>query len=163
MVKKAMKNIIKIFAILAITQVITTQIQAQANKQHTASINVGPELFAPENFRETHKIGTYFDGKRIFENFTSPTANFFDPIFAIPVKLGARYYVGNFYFLGEAGAIIMTRYSNTTKAVFTAGIGDKINIGRRKLDISARQEIWLGKNREELNMAVLRVAYEFNF
>jgi hypothetical protein len=181
-----LKKIIIIFVILTITQITTTPIQAQANKQHSLSINFGPELFAPENFRETHKAGTglsvkteytfgkhasttfntgftYFDGKRIFENFTSPTANFYDPIFAIPIKLGARYYVGNFYFLGEAGAIIMTKYSNTTKAVFTAGIGDKINIGRRKLDISARQEIWLGKNREELNMAVLRVAYEFNF
>jgi hypothetical protein len=166
--------------------VITLELKAQANKQHSLSINFGPEIFAPENFWGTHKVGagislkteytfgkhasttfntglTYFDGKQQFENFTSPAPKFYESIVAIPLKLGARYYVGNFYFLGEAGAIIMTKYSNTTKAVFSAGIGDKINIGRKKLDISARQEIWLGKDREEYNMAVLRIAYEINF
>ncbi len=180
--KKVLINIsFVVFSLLTIQQV-----QAQANKQHTLSINFGPELFAPENFWGTHKVGiglsvkteytfgkhasatfntgfTHFDGKRQFEDFTSPSPSFYNSIFAIPVKAGARYYVGNFYFLGEAGAIIMTNYSNGTKAVFSAGIGDKINIGRKKLDISARQEIWLGKNREQYNVAVLRVAYELTF
>jgi hypothetical protein len=162
------------------------QTNAQANKKHSLSINLGPEVFRPENFWDTHKVGagislkteytfgkhasatfntgfTYFDGRRQFEDFTSPAVKFYEPIVAIPLKAGARYYVGNFYLLGEAGAIVMTKYSNTTKAVFSVGIGDKIKIGRNKLDISARQEIWLGKDREEYNMAVLRVAYELNF
>jgi hypothetical protein len=181
-----MKKIIIYSLSLLFLQTVTLQTKGQANEKHTLSINFGPELFAPENFWDTHKVGaglsikteytfgkhasttfntglTYFDGKQVFENFTSPLPEFYKPIVAIPLKLGARYYVGNFYFLGEAGAIIMTKYSNSTKAVFSAGIGDKISIGRRKLDISARQEIWLGKNKEELNMAVLRVAYEINF
>jgi hypothetical protein len=181
-----MKKILIIIVLVIGSQITTLQLKAQANKQHTLSMNFGPELFAPENFWATHKVGvglsikteytfgkhasttfntgfTYFDGKKIFEDFTSPLPKYYDYIFAIPIKAGARYYVGNFYFLGEAGAIIMTNYSNTTKAVFSAGIGDKINIGRKKLDISARQEIWLGKNKEEYNMAVLRIAYEINF
>jgi hypothetical protein len=181
-----MKKILKIIALVVLVQITTPQLKAQANKQHSFSVNFGPELFAPENFWGTHKVGTglsvkteytfgkhasttfntgftYFAGKRTFEDFTSPLPQYYNPIVAIPLKAGARYYVGNFYFLGEAGAIIMTNYSNTTKAVFSAGIGDKIKIGRKKLDISARQEIWLGKNREEYNMAVLRIAYEINF
>jgi hypothetical protein len=181
-----MKKILLIFATFTIAQITNSPIQAQANKQHTLSINFGPELFAPENFSPTHKVGvgfsvkteytfgkhasatfntgfTYFDGKQVFENFTSPLPEFYKPIVAIPFKAGARYYVGNFYFLGEAGAIVMTNFSNSTKAMFSAGIGDKIKVGRKKLDISARQEIWLGKNREQFNMAVLRVAYELTF
>jgi hypothetical protein len=181
-----MKKLLIVIVITSLAQFKTVKLLAQANKQHTLSMNFGPELFAPENFWDTHKVGgglsikteytfgkhasttfntgiTYFDGKRTFEDFTSPLPKYYDAIVAIPIKAGARYYVGNFYFLGEAGAIIMTNYSNTTKAVFSAGIGDKINIGRKKLDISARQEIWLGKNREEYNMAVLRIAYEINF
>ncbi len=181
-----MKKIIIYSLSLLLLQTVTLQTKGQANEKHTLSINFGPEVFAPENFWETHKVGggisfkteytfgkhasttfntglTYFDGKRRFEDFTSPLPKYYESIVAIPLKAGARYYVGNFYFLGEAGAIIMTKYSNSTKAVFSAGIGDKINIGRKKLDISARQEIWLGKNREEYNMAVLRIAYEINF
>jgi hypothetical protein len=181
-----MKKLFVIFFITAIACNNPLTILAQANKQHTLSMNFGPELFAPENFWGTHRVGfgfsvkteytfgkhasatfntgfTHFAGKRQFEDFTSPAPTFYSPIVAIPLKAGARYYVGNFYFLGEAGAIIMTNYSNTTKAVFSAGIGDKINIGRKKLDISARQEIWLGKNREQYNVAALRIAYELTF
>ncbi len=180
-----MKKLLPILIITSLTFSKSLTLLGQANKQHTLSMNFGPELFAPENFWSTHKAGvglsikteytfgkhasttfntgiTYFDGKRQFEDFTSPVPKFYKPIIAIPLKAGARYYVGNFYFLGEAGAIVMTDYSNGTKAVFSAGIGDKIKIGRRKLDISARQEIWLGKNREQYNLAALRIAYEFN-
>ena len=181
-----MKQLLIIIVITPLSFFKTVNLQAQANKQHTISMNFGPELFAPENFWSTHKAGfglsikteytfgkhasatfntgfTHFEGKQQFEDFTSPSPSFYKSIFAIPLKAGARYYVGNFYFLGEAGAIIMTNYSNGTKAVFSAGIGDKINIGRKKLDISARQEIWLGKNREQYNLAALRIAYELNF
>ncbi len=162
---------------------LPTIMVAQANQKHTTSINFGPEFFAPENFRETHRVGgglsvkaeytfgkhasatfntglTYFAGKRQFEDFTSPIPKKYTPIIAIPLKAGGRYYIGNFYLLGEAGVIVMTNFSNTTKAVFSAGLGDKIKIGRKYIDISGRQEIWLGKNNEQYNMAVLRVAYE---
>ncbi len=157
--------------------------KAQANQKHTASLNFGPEVFAPENFRETHGVCigasikaeytfgkhasatfntglTYFKGKKQFEDFTSPLPQFYKPIVAIPLKVGARYYVGNFYLLGEAGAIVMTNFSNGTKAAFSVGLGDKIKISRKFLDISLREEIWLGNNKEQYNMAVLRVAYE---
>jgi hypothetical protein len=181
-----MIQLFKVYLLFLFVQFTSITLKAQANKQHSLSVNFGPELFAPEDFWDTHKVGagisvkteytfgkhasttfntglTYFEGKRKFEDFTSPQPEFYRPILAIPLKAGARYYVGNFYFLGEAGAIIMTDFSNTTKAIFSAGLGDKIKIGRKKLDVSARQEIWLGKNREQYNMAVLRVAYEITF
>ena len=181
-----MKNFLAIVTVLFITTLSTKQLTAQANKLHTASINFGPEVFVPENFSPTHKVGgglsfkteytfgkhasttfntgiTFMKGKRKFDNFTSPVDNFYKDIVAIPLKLGGRYYIGNFYFLGEVGAIVMTNYSSGTKAVFSAGLGDKINIGRQKFDVSARQEIWIGRNNEQYTMAVLRVAYELTF
>jgi hypothetical protein len=180
-----MKKIIMYSLLILLTQTITHKTKGQANKQHSLSINFGPELFAPENFWLTHTLGTgvslkgeytfgkhasttfntgfsYFGGKQRFDNPITGLKETYDPIVAIPIKLGGRYYLGNFYFLGETGAIIMANYSSGTKAIFSAGLGDKIKIGRNKLDISARQEIWLGSSREQYNMAVLRIAYELN-
>ncbi len=178
-----MKKLIHNTILIICLGLLPTIIRAQANQKHTTSINFGPEIFAPENFWDTHRVGggislkaeytfgkhasatfntglTHFAGKRQFEDFTSPEPKFYKPIVAIPLKAGARYYIGNFYVSGEAGIIVMTNFSNTTKAVFSAGLGDKIKIGRKYIDISGRQEIWLGKNNEQYNMAVLRVAYE---
>jgi hypothetical protein len=78
---------------------------------------------------------------------------------AIPAKLDARYYFGNFYLAGEGGVVFLQNYTNSTNAVLSLGLGDKIKIGQRRLDISARQEVWFTPARN-LNMAVVRVAYE---
>jgi hypothetical protein len=181
-----MKKLLICNLLLISTIIITLDAKGQANKQHSYSVNFGAEMFAPENFWETHQIGagisvkteytfgkhgsatfntglSYFGGKQQFDPLVSPVKELYKPIIAIPLKLGGRYYVGNFYFLGETGAIIMTTFDNSTKAIFSAGLGDKLKIGRNRLDISARQEIWLGKNRQQYNMAVLRVAYELTF
>lgn len=157
--------------------------RTQANNKHSLSVNFGPEMIAPERqFWETHRIGVggsvkgeytfgkhssftinsgilFFNGKRRPEDFTVTSPEFYENLVAIPVKFGSRYYVGNFYFLGEAGAMILSNYSDKTRLSFSAGIGDKIKIGAHKIDISLRQEIWLG-NREQLHMAGLRIAYE---
>lgn len=159
---------------------------AQANKQHTWSVNFGPELIAPERaFSETHRIGLggsikgeytfgkhssvtvntgllVFNGKRIPDDIVIGNTFKNDKLIAIPLKVGSRYYIGNFYFLGETGAIFLSDFSNKTRASFSAGVGDKIRIGRQKIDISLRQEIWLG-NKEQLNMAGLRIAYEIQW
>ena len=178
-----MKRNITYFIVTMILIVFTEQTFAQANKQHTWSINFGPELIAPERaFWETHKIGLggsikgeytfgkhssvtvntgllVFNGKRIADDILVGNTILTNKLIAFPIKVGSRYYLGNFYFLGEAGAIFLSGYSNKTRASFSAGLGDKIRIGRQKIDISLRQEIWLG-NREQLHMAGLRLAYE---
>ena len=181
-----MKNKIKILVIFCLLITFNKQTFAQANQKHSFSMNFGPEVFVPEtNFFSTHKAGfgfsvkteytfgkhasatfntgiTFLKGKQQFEDFTSPSPTFYKSITALPLKLGSRYYIGNFYFLGEAGIIVNLNNSLHTKVVFGAGIGDKIKIGYQKLDISLRQEIWVA-NRDQLNMAVLRIAYEITW
>jgi hypothetical protein len=155
---------------------------AQANKKESFSVNFGAELFSPEsNFRATHTTGfgpsikaeytfgkhlsatfntgfTYFKGKSVFETGSLMRTDY-KPLLAIPAKAGARYYLGNFYFLGEAGFVVLNRYLNSANAALSVGVGDKIRIGSNKLDISVRQETWFNTPKN-FNMAVLRVAYE---
>ena len=50
-----MKKLLIIIVMMILTQFKLTKLQAQANKQHKLSMNFGPELFAPENFWDTHK------------------------------------------------------------------------------------------------------------
>ncbi len=178
-----MKRTFSYFVFTFLLLLLFREGKAQANSKHSLSINFGPEMIAPERkFWETHKIGLggsfkgeytfgkhssvtfntgmlVFNGKRRPEDFTVTNPDFYNKLVAIPLKLGSRYYVGNFYFLGEAGAMFLNNYSNKTRTSFSAGIGDKIRIGKQKIDISLRQEIWLG-NGEQLNMAGLRIAYE---
>ncbi len=170
------------FLIICISLMPLGDLFAQANEKESFSVNFGAELFGPErNFRTTHRTGfgpsikaeytfgkhlsatfntgfSYFEGKSVFETGTLLRTDY-KPLLAIPAKAGVRYYLGNFYFLGEAGLVVLSRHLNSTNAVFSVGVGDKIKIGHKKLDISARQEIWLNTPRN-FNMAVLRVAYE---
>ncbi len=158
------------------------QIFAQANKPGSFSINFGPEITFPENdFRRTHHIGyggsfkaeytfgkhgsvtvnsgfSVFSGRTYFETVSSPPTDY-KTLMSIPVKAGARYYFGRFYFFGETGLIFLNKYANTTNTILSAGAGDKIKLGNNFLDISLRQETWL-KSSKKFNMAVLRVAYE---
>jgi hypothetical protein len=175
------KSVCKLL-IIGISLLPFTGLFAQANKKESFSMNFGVELFGPEsNFRSTHRTGfgptikaeytfgkhlsatfntgfTYFTGKSVFETGSLLRTDY-KPLLAIPAKAGVRYYLGNFYFLGEGGLVVLNRYTNSTNAALSVGVGDKIRIGRNKLDISARQEIWFNTPRN-FNMAVLRVAYE---
>jgi hypothetical protein len=181
MKKQILKTVIVTMLLLC-----SNKMYGQANKKHSFSINFGPEIFVPEkDFWATHKSGgglsikteytfgkhasatfntgiTFLKGKQKFEDFTSPSPTFYKSITALPLKLGTRYYIGNFYFLGETGIIANLNNSLPTKVVFGAGIGDKIKIGYQKLDVSLRQEMWTA-NREQLNMALLRIAYEITW
>jgi hypothetical protein len=155
---------------------------AQANKKESFSINFGPEIaFTESAFRTTHRAGyggsikaEYTFGKHVSATINSGVLFFqgrgyFEPLAiqpktyenltAIPLKAGLRYYIGNFYVAGEAGAVFLNKYANTTRPAVSMGIGDKIKIGQGNIDISLRQEFWFG-NPNNLNMAVLRVAYE---
>ncbi len=154
----------------------------QANKSKSLSINFGPEVSFPETaLRKTQNTGYggSFKAEYTFGKHASATINsgvsffkgrkYFDDVLlsqkeyqsltAIPLKAGLRYYVSNFYASGEAGMVFLSRYLNTSRPVVSLGIGDKIKIGQGKIDISLRQEFWLS-NPQNLNMAILRVAYE---
>jgi hypothetical protein len=173
---------IPLLLLIAFLSIAITQSSAQANKRESISVNFGLEALFPErDFRKTHRtgFGASIKGEYTFGKHISATANTgfsafngrdyvdtvlnmrqnYDPVLAIPLRLGGRYYLGSFYFLAETGLVFLNDYTNSTNAVFTVGLGDKIKIGHNKLDISARQETWVNSPRN-FNMAVLRVAYE---
>ncbi len=176
--KYAVSKIVLLVTLLLICQ----QGIAQANKKHSFSINFGPEAaFSESSFRTTHRNGyggsfkaeytfgkhisatvnsgiLVFEGRGYFENLVLQQKAYKN-LTAIPVKAGLRYYIGNFYAAGEAGAVFLNNYTNASRPAVSIGIGDKIKIGRSKIDISLRQEFWF-ENPKNLNMAVLRVAYE---
>ena len=176
--KYTLRKIVMLGALLVISQ----QGIAQANKKESFSLNFGPEVsFTESSFRTTHRAGyggslkaeytfgkhlsatvnsgiLIFQGRGYFENLVLQP-KVYKNLTAIPVKAGLRYYVGNFYAAGEAGAVFLNNFSNATRPAASIGIGDKIKIGQGKIDISLRQEFWFG-NPNNLNMAVLRVAYE---
>ncbi len=177
-----MKYAINKIILLATLVIICQQGIAQANKKESFSLNFGPEVaFTESAFRTTHRAGyggsikaeytfgkhvsatinsglLIFEGRGYFENLVLQSKAYKN-LTAIPVKAGFRYYVGDFYAAGEAGAVFLSNYTNATRPTVSIGLGDKIKIGQGKLDISLRQEFWLG-NPNNLNMAVLRVAYE---
>ena len=176
--KRKLCLLVVLFAVLQSAQ----QTFAQVNKRETFSINFGPEMaFREAAFRKTHNIGfgasikaeytfgkhgsatinsgfSVFSGKTYFESISLLPADY-KSLIAIPLKAGARYYMGTFYAAGEAGVVFLSKHINESRPAVSIGIGDKIKIGYGKIDISLRQEFWLG-NPENLNMAVLRVAYE---
>ena len=147
---------------------------AQANKIKSFSLNLGPEVsFIETNLRKTHRVGygASIKGEYTFGKHGSATINtglsYFEgksteSILAIPVKAGARYYLGNFYAAGEAGVVFLSKYFNETRPVFSIGMGDKFRVGAGKVDISLRQEFWVG-NPNTISVAVLRVGYELGW
>jgi hypothetical protein len=177
-----MKQVSKWILCAAGWLLMTLAASAQANKRESFSINFGPELTTPEsNFRTTHRTGLggsvkveYTFGKHWSATFNTGIdliagRRYIDPatllnvkykqLTAIPAKLGTRYYFGNFYLAGEGGLVFLQNFINSTNGVLTIGLGDKVKIGRHRIDLSARQEAWFISGRN-LNMAVLRVAYE---
>jgi hypothetical protein len=177
-----MKKITLLQLIVFLSIAAAQQSFAQANKRESFSLNAGPEVLFPErDFRKTNNtgFGASIKGEYTFGKHASATINTgfsaftgkayldtvsgmqqdYKSILAVPVRVGARYYLGNFYFLGETGMVFLNENGNSTNALFTIGAGDKIKIGYNKLDISVRQETWISKPRN-FNMAVLRIAYE---
>ena len=73
-----MKKYITYFIVTIILLVFSKYTFAQANKQHTWSVNFGPEIIAPERkFWETHKIGLggSVKGEYTFGKHSSLTVN----------------------------------------------------------------------------------------
>jgi opacity protein-like surface antigen len=128
---------------------------AQRKANYLVFVTAGPDLLFPNaEFSETHRMGagaTVEAGYRVsryfspvitssYYNLPSRT-NAFNRLNAVSVKAGGRLYLGNFYMVGEGGALIANGYTNNTKFIYTAGLGDEIKINSRvRIDIGIRYE-----------------------
>ena len=150
---------------------------AQAYRVGTISGSVGAEaLFAETKLSQTNKtgLGVTAKGEYIFSEHASATINggyYFmggrtrldiksSDISAIPLKAGARYYLGSFYGAGEVGALFFMGDKSRTGFAYSLGLGDKINLGNNVFDISVRHEGW-SASKISRGFVGLRVAYEF--
>ncbi|MDZ4793029.1 MAG: hypothetical protein SGI83_02005 [Bacteroidota bacterium] len=151
---------------------------AQAYKINTFSGSVGAEvLFAESKLAATNKrgAGVTLKGEYVFAGHVSGTIsggyyfmagkkrlNIKNPdISAIPLKLGARYYLGSFYGAGEVGAIFFRGDNSRTGFSYSLGLGDKFKLGRNVFDIGLRHEGWSTADNSR-GIIALRVAYEFS-
>lgn len=80
---------------------------------------------------------------------------------AIPVKIGARYFIAeNFYAGGELGASFGTEEGSETSFVYTPNIGVEFPVSDKgSIDLGARYEAW--SNNGTLKFVGLRLAYNF--
>ncbi len=172
-----MKATIVITLILSALFFVTSRCAAQAYQPKTFSGSVGAEvLFTEAKISGTNKTGggITLKGEYVFSKHTSATVNsgyYYLPaknipnvktnvISAIPIKAGVRYYLGNFYGAGEAGAIMFIGNNSTAGFVYSLGLGDKFHLGKNVFDVSLRHESWSTADRS-LAIIGLRVAYEF--
>ena len=149
----------------------------QPYKKGTLSLSAGAELLIPEKkLSAFHRNGPaasakaeYVFGKRA--TATLVTGYYFlaaqskqllevDNFSAIPLKAGVRYYLGSFYGSGEAGALFASGFNPGTGFIYSLGMGDKISINGRVIDIALRHETWM-LNGNTNGLIGLRVGYEF--
>jgi hypothetical protein len=171
-------NKLKKTVLLIIYQVaISIVLIAQPYQKGTFSVSAGAEaLFAESKLSQSHKTGggASIKGEYVFGKHTSATlaSGFYfmngkntgllqhQNIAAIPLKGGVRYYFGNFYGSGEVGAIYFTDFSKGTSFVYSVGLGDKIAINTRVIDIGLRHESWT-RNGNTNSVIAFRLGYEF--
>jgi len=143
----------------------------------TFSLSLGGEVLIPEkSLSQSHKtgLGATLKGEYVFGKHvtaTIVTGYYFlkgrnknminyENISAVPVKTGLRYYLGSFYAGGEAGALFISGFNKGTNFVYSLGMGDKIKINNRVIDIALRHEAWVFQGNSN-GMIALRVGYEF--
>lgn len=151
---------------------------SQPYKKGTTSVSLGGELLVPErSLNKSHLTGagTTIKGEYVFgEHSTATIASgyyfmngkktasvHYEDVSAIPVKGGLRYYLGNFYGSGEAGAIFLSDFNRGIGFVYSVGLGDKIRVGNNMVDITLRHEAWQIKGISK-GMIALRLGYEFS-
>lgn len=149
----------------------------QPYEQGTLSLSMGGELLIPERkLSQTNRTGLgatakaeYVFGKHATATLVSgyyflsgktKQSVLFEDISAIPVKAGLRYYLGSFYGSGEAGVLFGDAFNGGNGFVYSLGMGDKININGRVIDITLRHEVWT-LNSSNNGIIALRVGYEF--
>lgn len=153
--------------------------QAQVSKFHTWNLSLGADALFPENnFKKTHGQGFGITGKAeyLFAKHTSVTfstgiytlngkTNLLNPdgkaATTIPLKIGGRYYLGNFYLGGEAGWLYQQGFMPNNGFLYSVFLGDELITQKNgnSLDISLRHEAWVTD--ETRAFVGLRLAYEF--
>lgn len=152
---------------------------SQISKFHTWNLSMGTDALFPENnFKKTHKLGIGLTAKAeyLFAKHTSVIfstgiytlngkTNLLNPdgeaATTLPLKIGGRYYLGNFYIGGETGWLYQQGFKPNNGFLYTFFIGDELIANRHgnSLDISLRHEAWVT---DEIRSFVgLRLAYEF--
>lgn len=152
---------------------------SQVNKFHTWNLSAGADALFPENnFKKTHGTGFGITGKAeyLFAKHTSVTfstgiyslngkTNLLNPegksATTIPLKIGGRYYLGNFYIGGEAGWLYQQGFMPNNGFLYSFFLGDELITQKNgnSLDISLRHEAWVTD--ETRAFVGLRLAYEF--
>ena len=172
-----MRNIKKSLALVTLFMAGSFLAVCQPYQKGTFSISMGGELLVAEKkLSQSHHTGAgaTLKGEYVFAKHASATIVSgyyfmkgkntalisYENISAVPVKAGLRYYFGNFYGLGEAGAILLSGYKESTGFLYSFGMGDKIKLNNRVIDITLRHEAWdLGGTTS--GVIALRVGYEF--
>jgi hypothetical protein len=150
----------------------------QVGKQGSVNVSIGGEgLFPNSSLRQTHHPGGGLNikGEYVFAKHTSVTSSIgynylagkkssvkrYENVKSIPIKAGLRYYLGNFYAMGEAGVLIERGFEAGQGIIFAVAMGDEIvrQANGNSLDISLRYERW--GTRIYSSVVGLRVAYEF--
>lgn len=149
----------------------------QPYQKGTFSVSLGGELLVAEKkLRESHHTGpgATIKGEFVFGKHATASivsgyyfmqgknkASFsYENISAVPIKSGLRYYFGNFYGAGEAGAIFFSGFNQGTGFVYSLGMGDKIKLNNRAIDITLRHEAWVLEGNTN-GIIALRIGYEF--
>jgi hypothetical protein len=149
----------------------------QPYQKGTLSLSLGGELLASERrLSESHHTGggatvkgeyvfgehataTIVSGYYFMQGKNKATINY-ENIAAVPLKAGIRYYLGNFYGTGEAGGLFLSNFNRGTSFVYSLGMGDKIKVNNRVIDITLRHEAWVLRGNSR-GLVALRVGYEF--
>lgn len=158
----------------------TISVYPQVNKTKTWNLSVGADVIYPENnFRKTHSwgYGGTIKAEYLFDKHTSiilsagtytlsGKTSLLNPdtrrVWGIPVKAGLRYYLGNFYFGGDAGYLNQSGFESNNGFAYSFFIGDEIITNKKNknsLDLSIRHEAWVTDRTRAF--AAIRLAYEF--
>ncbi len=158
---------------------LSTGLSAQIGKMKTWNLSLGADVIYPENnFRKTQGwgYGATVKAEYVFAKHTSVIAstgfyslsgktNILNPggetVFGVPIKVGGRYYIGNFYLGGDAGLLLQSGFKKNEGFVYSFFLGDELVTGKsgNSLDISIRHEAWVTDQTRAF--VGLRLAYEF--
>lgn len=172
-----MKNIKKSLWLVMLFTGVSIIAICQPYQKGTFSVSLGGELlFTERKLSKSHFTGpgATVKGEYVFGKHATATIASgyyfmkgrnkellkYQNISAVPIKTGLRYYFGNFYGAGEAGAIFFSGYNQGTGFVYSAGMGDKFKFNKRVIDIALRHEAWVSGG-DSKGIIALRIGYEF--
>ena len=172
-----MINIKKSLALITLFMGGSLLAVSQPYQKGTLSLSMGGELLVAEKrLSQSHHTGAgaTLKGEYVFGKHATATLVSgyyymqgknkapidYENISAVPVKAGLRYYFGNFYGTGEAGVLFFSGFNQGSSFVYSLGMGDKLKLNNRVIDITLRHEAWRMQGNSR-GLIALRVGYEF--